>query len=69
MNRLEISKIGERENNTLIEQVVKVNLEDEWYSKLHHFLKTGQINKKFTIVIFLIFLLIQEIIYADIVKC
>ena len=44
--RLEISSITMGENTTIIEQVVKANLEDDYYSKLCHSLETGHLVKE-----------------------
>ena len=44
--KLEISSITKGENTTIIEQIVKANLEDDYCSKLRHSLETGHSVKK-----------------------
>ena len=44
--RLEISSITMGENTTIIKQVVKANLEDDYCSKLHHLLETSHSGKE-----------------------
>ena len=44
--RLKISLITKEENTTIIEQVVKANLEDDYCSKLYHSLETSHLVKK-----------------------
>ena len=44
--RLGINTVSEGGNSTLIKNVVKANLEEDYCSKLCHSLKTGQLAKK-----------------------
>ena len=44
--KLEISSITKGENTTIIKQVVKANLEDDYCSKLRHSLETGHSVKE-----------------------
>lgn len=50
----------------IIEQVIKVNLEDNYYSNLSHSLKLLSWLKKFSRITFLIFWFIQRVVFVDI---
>ena len=44
--RLKISSITKRENTTIIKEIIKANLKDNYCSKLRHSLETGHLVKK-----------------------
>ena len=61
-----MSSVIKNKNIIIIKQVVKANLKDDYYSKLHHLLETSHPVKKIDLHHFFIFQLIQKIIFVNI---